>query len=60
MMGGFGRKRMTPKFLAYKREWVLDDSTFLYDKDVTRNPGRGAGWGWACAGRVDNESFRTY
>lgn len=31
--------RMTPKFLACKTEWVVGDSTFLNDKNMTRNPG---------------------
>lgn len=35
---------MTPKFLAYKTEYVVFDSTFLYDRDVTRNGGKGAIW----------------
>lgn len=27
---------MTPKFLACKTEWVVGDSTFLNDKNMTR------------------------
>ena len=30
--------RMTLKFLACKTEWVVGDSTFLNDKNMTRNP----------------------
>lgn len=49
---------MTPKFLAYKSEWVVDDdSTFVYDTDMTGHAGGSAAWGWGCLGRVDDEIF---
>lgn len=44
---------MTPKFLAYKTEWVVDDSTFFYDKDITSNTERVAGF-LGDGGGVDN------
>lgn len=45
---------MTPKYLACKTEQVVGECTFLYEEDVTRNPGRLVGWGLV-GNRVDNE-----